>query len=427
MDSLIKYIYGKFGEIKDNRRGNKSYKLQDVLQAGYSIFALKHESLFSFGNSFENRLKNLKEVYHVEQIPSSNALRNCLDSVSYEELQPILGQTISDNLPKTTIERYFVLGDYIAISADGTGIFSSTNKKCQCEHCLVKNAGTPKENYYHQFMGSCVVSPYFKEVFPIACEPIMKQDGSNKNDCESNANKRLLPQIRRAMGEQKIIMLYDALYVNGPQIEQLKSEQLNMRFIINLKDKSVSGQVAQLTKQAKMRQKTWKENGKTFIVRYAYNLSLNPSNSHIKVNYFESQVIDHKSNKKTYYGRWVTDLPISSNKIQEYVMVARSRWKIENETFNTLKNQGYNLEHNYGHGKKYLSTNFAILTFIAFLIDQISQATDLVFQKAMKSCKTKKLFWYRIRQLFEIFSVQSMSAIYKVISKDTKIPYHRLI
>ena len=30
----------------------------------------------------------------------------------------------------------------------------------------------------------------------------------------------------------------------------------------------------------------------------------------------------------------------------------RARWKIENETFNTLKNQGYHFEHNYGHGKK---------------------------------------------------------------------------
>jgi len=36
----------------------------------------------------------------------------------------------------------------------------------------------------------------------------------------------------------------------------------------------------------------------------------------------------------------------------------RARWKIENETFNTLKNQGYNFEHNYGLGKKNLSVVF---------------------------------------------------------------------
>jgi hypothetical protein len=57
--------------------------------------------------------------------------------------------------------------------------------------------------------------------------------------------------------------------------------------------------------------------------------------------------------------------------------------KIENETFNTLKNQGCHLEHNYGHSAKYLATNFAVLTFLAFLTDQIAQALDSAFQKAL--------------------------------------------
>ena len=44
----------------------------------------------------------------------------------------------------------------------------------------------------------------------------------------------------------------------------------------------------------------------------------------------------------------------------------RSRWKVENETFNTLKNLGYNLEHNYGHGKQHLAT---VLNTYHFLKD----------------------------------------------------------
>ena len=38
----------------------------------------------------------------------------------------------------------------------------------------------------------------------------------------------------------------------------------------------------------------------------------------------------------------------------------RARWKIENETFNTLKNQGYHFEHNYGHGEQHLSVVFVM-------------------------------------------------------------------
>ena len=47
--------------------------------------------------------------------------------------------------------------------------------------------------------------------------------------------------------------------------------------------------------------------------------------------------------------------------------------KIENETFNTLKNQGYNFEHNYGHGDENLSVVFAMLMMLAFLVDQAQQ------------------------------------------------------
>ncbi|HEY5869577.1 MAG TPA: hypothetical protein VI542_29115 [Candidatus Tectomicrobia bacterium] len=48
----------------------------------------------------------------------------------------------------------------------------------------------------------------------------------------------------------------------------------------------------------------------------------------------------------------------------------RARWKIDNETFTTLKNQGYNFEHNYGHGEQHLSVVFAIVRMLAFLVDQ---------------------------------------------------------
>lgn len=49
----------------------------------------------------------------------------------------------------------------------------------------------------------------------------------------------------------------------------------------------------------------------------------------------------------------------------------RARWRIENETFNTLKNQGYHLEHNFGLGEKYLSLIFFSVMMLSFLVDQL--------------------------------------------------------
>ena len=44
----------------------------------------------------------------------------------------------------------------------------------------------------------------------------------------------------------------------------------------------------------------------------------------------------------------------------------RARWKIENETFNVLKTNGYNLEHSFGHGKQTLASVLLTLNLLAF-------------------------------------------------------------
>src|SRR5260370_11733147 len=77
----------------------------------------------------------------------------------------------------------------------------------------------------------------------------------------------------------------------------------------------------------------------------------------------------------------------------------RARWKIENETFNTLKNQGYHFEHNYGHGEQNLSVVFAMLMMLAFLVDQTQQLCCALFQALWSNLGSKRLLWVRIRTL----------------------------
>ena len=85
----------------------------------------------------------------------------------------------------------------------------------------------------------------------------------------------------------------------------------------------------------------------------------------------------------------------------------RAKWKVENETFNTLKNLGYSLEHNYGHGKENLASNFACLMFLAFLIDQVVELTCPLFNEALEANKRKKALWEKQRNFFEIFVISS--------------------
>lgn len=96
-------------------------------------------------------------------------------------------------------------------------------------------------------------------------------------------------------------------------------------------------------------------------------------------------------------------------------MGGRSRWKVENETFNTLKNQGYHLERNYGHGHQHLSVVLAMLMMLAFLVDQTSQLCCSLFGAAWEKCGSKRALWEGVREIFHRFTVSSMREIYEAL------------
>lgn len=101
--------------------------------------------------------------------------------------------------------------------------------------------------------------------------------------------------------------------------------------------------------------------------------------------------------------------------VRDITRGGRCRWKIENETFNTLKNQGYNFEHNYGHGNKYLSTMMAHLMLLAFFIDQILQGYDKKFQACYAKMGSKSSLWERMRSFLAHYIVESFGDLYSAI------------
>ncbi|MFZ3122300.1 MAG: hypothetical protein WA104_02900 [Thermodesulfovibrionales bacterium] len=122
---------------------------------------------------------------------------------------------------------------------------------------------------------------------------------------------------------------------------------------------------------------------------------INGNEDTLWVNYFEYWIID--KGKVTYHNSWVTDIIIKERTVTELVKAGRCRWKIENETFNTLKNQGYHIEHNYGHGEKHLSMNFFLLNLLAFFMHQIFELTDDLYQQLRQKFGSKRNLWDHMR------------------------------
>lgn len=429
MDDLIKKVREDFTKIPDHRmqeKGNLQYSMTDCLSTAYSMFSLKDPSVAFFRREYPNRVDNLKRVYGIEKVPGDTAMRETIDGLEPSYLQELFSPFLNILSKKEVLKSRLVLGDYLAFSSDGTGHYCSG--KNNCKHCLVKELQNGKKLYHHQLLAAVNVHPTEKEVFPIAVEPIINTDacpetsvGCTKNDCEINASKRLIPQVCRNLPDYKLLGIFDALYANGPHIKGLKEEGIS--YIIGVK----SGHVYELAKEYKsqglLHKTAWEKDGKRCEVYYYNGFTLNMRHPDIIVNYFDYTETDLETGEVVYYSSWITDIQVRKSNVEELVSVARSRWKVENETFNTLKNQGYNLEHNYGHGKYYLATNLALLTFLAFLVDQMVQYFDVFFQKAWKERGAKAALWQKIREIFNLLPVASMNAIYKFIFEKRKVDF----
>lgn len=423
VNSMIASVLERLGKVSDKRARNTSTGLHNTLSLSFAMFHLKMPSLLQFRESYSVKADNLRRVYGVTDLPGDVAIRGAVDQVDTTELKECFTDQIDFLRSHGIWEQRRVLdGRFTALSSDGTQHYCSNCKGCP--QCLVKSHRNGKKAYYHQMLATVAVCPGKQTVFPVGCEAIVNGDGAVKNDCEMNALKRLLPQVRQAFGEQEpILQLLDALYHNGPCVQALQTS--NMRFIIGAKgDHYVGVQVKRLRDKGEMETQTWEKNGRICTVEYAQGLMLNGKYPDICVNYFSLSEVDKKTGEQKFYSDWVTDVDLDGINMEELTAVARSRWKVENETFNTLKNQGYNLGHSYGHGKKNLTTNFALLMLIAFLVDQMAMALDEVYQQAKKACGSFKFFWERVRQVFDMAPAKSIEAIYRFISlrKPLDIP-----
>jgi uncharacterized membrane protein YciS (DUF1049 family) len=266
---------------------------------------------------------------------------------------------------------------------------------------------------------AALVHPEKREVFIMDVEPIIQQDGVEKNDCERNAAKRLQANMKQAyekyQKQYNFLFVEDALYANAPHIEILMANKFN--YLLNVKPdshKTLFKYIEGKRARKELKTYTYTKNGIKHQFEYLNNALLCSSSPKLRVNFIQYTQID-KNGKRTTF-TWVTDIKLAQNKIVAIMKAARARWKIENETFNTLKNLGYNFEHNYGHGKDHLSTMFAYLMILAFYIDQLIQACCHIFRQIEEKITTKVKLWNTIKSIFQTTFVNSVYEIYQFLA-----------
>jgi len=407
--SLLQGIYDQFKNVKDKREPLKvEIPMADALMSAFAVFSLKFTSLLKFEEAMQNKLhySNLGSVYNVSRIPSDTQMRTIIDDVESDDLRIVFKSLLLKAQRAKLLNKFsFIDGKYL-LPLDGTGYFYSD--KIHCSSCMKKTIekdGKPVDVYYHQMLCGSLVKPGLDKVIPLYPEAIRKQDiGEDLNDSEKNAAHRFLKNFREDHPRLSVIVVADALHANGPLIRNLKL--MDMDFILNVKPgsheklfmhverwetlKELKTHVVEEEIGEKIKKKVIHE------FQYKNRVLLNHADVNLAVNFIEywetTQWVnkDGELKEQKRHFSWVTSLELKESNLMDIMRGGRARWKIENETFNTLKNQGYEFEHNFGHGYKNLSVNFSCLMMLTFLFDQLQELGCKLYQKALKAVNSKR-------------------------------------
>ena len=229
-DALYALLRLRFEKIPDHRGRKCPISLTDALMSAFGMFSLKDPSFWHLRSAATTRTCGI-----CSGSPAFPRTRTCERS-STPWIRGSCGPCSTMSFANSSVERpwsrSFSIKDVTCSPLDGTGYFSSSS--IHCDSCLEKvHKQTGEVTYQHQMLAAVMMHPEHREVIPLAPEPIEKQDGSEKNDCERNAAKRLLRQIRQEHPHLKLIVVEDGLASNAPHIRELQN--LNMHFILGAK------------------------------------------------------------------------------------------------------------------------------------------------------------------------------------------------
>jgi len=422
-NALRKLVSDRVMTFEDTRQERKvEYSLHDGCQSALAMMFFQDPSVNAFQQRLQDKqqLNNLKTMFNVSAIPKSTQLRAALDDIPSAEIESLFSDFFRPVQRGKQLELFeFMDGKYL-IPIDGTQYFSSN--KISCDYCLTKTTNKTTM-YYHQVVAATIVCPGIKQVFPLAPEPIQNNDGSTKQDCEINAGKRIINKIRATHPKLKIIIAGDGLFSNQPFIDELKKN--NMSFILVAKPtdhKLLYQWFSEFHQMGETQQlEIQDQKGRTHLYEWFNDIPLNGTKDADNINYFEYTIL--KGSKVNYHNSWVTDITITQDNIVQMVKGGRARWKIENEAFNTLKNQGYHLEHNFGHGDRYLSYNLLLFNFLAFLMHQIFELSDRLYQKCRSKFTSRKEYWNQLRCTIRILIFPSYESLLQfIIDPESGIP-----
>lgn len=402
-DQMIASLRQAIGTFPDIRTGkNTQYEIMDAASAAFSVFFTQCPSFLSYQKMMQEKygLSNAKTLFGMRAIPTDNQIRNLLDEVEPVFLSPVFNDCLEALIRSGNLETYRVkLGrqqNDLLLALDGTTYFSSST--IHCPHCSRKE----KEDtifYSHSMLTPTLVAPGVNKVISLPPEFIIPQDGDEKQDCELKAAKRWLSKTAAQYSPLGITLLGDDLYAHEPYCRDLLERGYNFILVCNPESHETLYEWTSGITQEKVETRFDGKKHQIYTYRSVEGIPLKDGTDSLLVNFVEVTVTDRKTGKQLYHNAFITNHPVNEATVGLIVDCGRARWKIENENNNTLKRQGYHLEHNFGHGKKHLASLLATLNILAFLFHTMLEYMNEKYQLLRQAVGARTRFFEHIRIL----------------------------
>ncbi len=428
---LIKIIFHFFSELPqwidemtDPRNESYiTYTQQDYIYMGLLKNVCSAETMREMDELFneDNCIETLAVISgdeELDKMPHRDSLNYYLSMLSPKCLSDIRNKMIHKLIKSKVFNKNRLLGKHWRIILDGTGLFYFKEK--HCDNCLVEvhtdENGNKTKRYYHKVLeAKLVLSDSI--VVSIGTEFIENEsEDVTKQDCETNAAKRLIARIKEEYPRLNICLQGDALYETEPLMEICRLNGWKYIFTHKSGRQGVVDENYALLDECDGKKKkthVGKEGGEA---KYYNGLDKLAGKSEM-MNIFEYGYEYTQGGvkcKKTFI--WVTNIELSYTNIGKMVDAARGRWHIENEGFNNQKNGIYKIEHLNSHDNNAMKNHY-LLTQIADIIMQLYLAWNPLVRKigqTIKVTSSRLLETFRLKTITQedVEYIQRHTSIY---------------
>ncbi len=429
-NNLIRQFHQTIDTFPDFRKGkNISKSFKDAALAAFSVFFTQSPSFLAYQKIMQESRgeNNATNLFGVEEILSDNHIRNLLDGVSPHYVNPMFHYIFDGLNENGYLEMFRSFNNNLLMPFDGTEYHSSDAIKC--DDCRRVEHKEGVITYSHSALTPVLVKPGLNKVISLPPEHITPQDGHDKQDCENAAFKRWIGKHGARYKGLGITCTGDDLYSKNPICEMLTKDGFDFIFVCKDTSHKTLYEYLNFLKEDIKEVTIRRWSGKKWMLetyRFYNGVPLRDGEEALEVNWFELVIKAEDSNKVSYRNTWVTNFEITRENVKNIVADARAHWKIENGSNNTLKTKGYHLEHNFGHGKKYLSNLLMTLNLLAFLFHTVLDLFDENYKVLREKLATRKTFFQDIRALTTYFCFDDwdymLSFMIQGLKKRHKVP-----